>query len=280
MSSHRSAHLGSAAEKPQAFQDIGEASQAGPGSANEVLEPAPGSASERVGRRFGGHSPILLFGVAVLAGYALLTALAVGLGFLLIDALVPIHAIGHSDEAVTDWLASNRSQSLDDASYVGSSIGDIPFVPALVILTALAAAVMRRWRVFGFIVGAILVEVATYRVTSLIVHRDRPSVPRLDDLPVNQSYPSGHVAASVVVYVGLALLISPRLRSGWANALLWIVALALPVIVALSRMYRGMHHPIDVGVGILIGLASIAIALFATRAAVEAWRLRSEGARR
>jgi undecaprenyl-diphosphatase len=125
-----------------------------------------------------------------------------------------------------------------------------------------------------------MVEVATYRVTSLIVHRDRPSVPRLDDLPVNQSYPSGHVAASVVVYVGLALLISPRLRSGWANALLWIVALALPVIVALSRMYRGMHHPIDVGVGILIGLASIAIALFATRAAVEAWRLRSEGARR
>ncbi len=34
----------------------------------------------------------------------------------------------------TDWLASNRSSSLDDASYVGSSIGDIPFIPALVIL--------------------------------------------------------------------------------------------------------------------------------------------------
>ena len=32
----------------------------------------------------------------------------------------------------------------------------------------------------AFVVGAILVEVATYRVTSLIVHRERPTVPRLD----------------------------------------------------------------------------------------------------
>ncbi len=44
-------------------------------------------------------------------------------------------------------------------------------------------------------------------------------------------------------------------------------------------MYRGMHHPIDASAGVLIGLASIAIALFATRAAVEAARApASEGA--
>ena len=31
----------------------------------------------------------------------------IGAGFLLVDVLVPIHAIGHSDEAVNEWLASN-----------------------------------------------------------------------------------------------------------------------------------------------------------------------------
>jgi len=145
-----------------------------------------------------------------------------------------------------------------------------------VILTALGAAIMRRWRVAAFIVGAILLEVATYRLTSLIVHRERPGVPRLDHLPVNQSYPSGHVAASVVVYVGLALLITSLLKGRRAVLLVWVVAIALPLIVAFSRMYRGMHHPIDATAGVLIGLASIAIALFATRAAVEAARLRAE----
>ena len=208
----------------------------------------------------------------------MLAALAVGLGFLLVDVLVPINAVGEADEALPDWLAANRSTSLDDASYVASSIGDIPFIPGLVILTALGAAILRRWRIAAFIVGAIAVEVATYRVASLIVHRERPDVLRMDQLPMDQSYPSGHVAASVVVYVGLALLIAARLRSTRAIALLWTAAIALPLIVAVSRMYRGMHHPLDASAGILIGLSSIAVALFATRAAVEVARLRAERA--
>jgi membrane-associated phospholipid phosphatase len=165
---------------------------------------------------------------------------------------------------------------------VGSAIGDIPFIPALVILTALGALIMRRWRLFGFIVGAILVEVATYRVTSLIVHRERPTVPRLDPdhLPVNQSFPSGHVAASIVVYVGLALVLSAKVRDRRFAIALWTLAIALPLIVALSRMYRGMHHPLDAAAGVLMGLAAIAIALIATRAAGEAARVRAEAARR
>jgi membrane-associated phospholipid phosphatase len=95
-------------------------------------------------------------------------------------------------------------------------------------------------------------------------------------LPVNQSYPSGHVAASVVVYVGLALLVTSLLHSRRAVMLVWAAAILLPLIVAFCRMYRGMHHPIDATAGVLIGIASVAIALFATRAAVETARLRAE----
>lgn len=239
-----------------------------------ILEARPGSAPAKLGDRFTDRSPILLFCLTTLAGYVLLVAAAIGIGFLLVDVLLPVHAIGHSDEAVNDWLASHRSATRNDATFYASAIGDIPFIPGLVILTALGAAIMRRWRVAAFIVGAILLEVATYRLTSLIVHRERPDVPRLDHLPVNQSYPSGHVAASVVVYVGLALLITSHLRNRRAVILVWVAAVLLPLIVAFSRMYRGMHHPIDVTAGVLVGLASIAIALFATRAAVETARLR------
>jgi membrane-associated phospholipid phosphatase len=243
-----------------------------PRPALPALEAAPGNASERLGRRFGDRSPILVFCLTTLAGWLILAALMIGLGLVLVDVLLPVHAIGSNDEAVNGWFASHRTHSLDDASYVGSSIGDIPFIPGLVILTALGAAFLRRWRVFAFIVGAILIEVATYRVTSLIVHRERPTVPRLDHLPVNQSYPSGHVAASVVVYIGLALLISAKVYSRRVALPLWTLAIALPLAVALSRMYRGMHHPLDVIAGGLMGLAAIAIALLATRAAGESAR--------
>jgi len=223
------------------------------------------------------RSPIVVFIAVTLAGYALLAALMIGLGFLLVDVVLPFHGIGGADESVNDWMAAHRSSGLNDASYVGSAIGDIPFIPGLVILTALVTAILRKWRAFAFIVGAILIEVGTYRVTSLIVHRQRPSVPRLDPdhLPVNQSFPSGHVAAAVVVYVGLALLLSGRVRARWAAIVLWTFAIALPLVVASSRMYRGMHHPIDATAGVLMGAAALSIALVATRAAGEAARERS-----
>ena len=64
----------------------------------------------------------------------------IGLGFLLVDVVLPVHAIGTNDEAVNGWLAAHRTPTLSDASYVGSSIGDIPFIPALVILVGLGAA--------------------------------------------------------------------------------------------------------------------------------------------
>ena len=256
------------------YEPIGSSPAMGEHPSDAVLTAAPGNASARMGERLAGHRPVLVFLLTTLAGYLLLAAITIGAGFLLVDVLLPVHAVRDADEWFNDWLASNRSPARDDVSYVGSSIGDIPFIPALVILTALAAAIMRRWRVVAFVLGAIAVEVATYRVTSLIVHRTRPDVPRLDDLPVNQSFPSGHVAASVVVYLGLALLIAPRLH-GRARIALWAVAIALPLVVALSRMYRGMHHPLDATAGFLMGLAALAVALFATRAAAEAWRRRA-----
>jgi undecaprenyl-diphosphatase len=274
-------HPATAARTPDGSRLAAALRHGDPGaSPNPALVAPRGGASERLGRRFADRSPILLFSLTTLAGYLILAALMIGLGFLLVDVVLPVHTIGHDDEAVNTWLASHRSPSRNDVSFVGTMIGDIPFIPALVILTAIGAAVLRRWRVFAFIVGAIAVEVATYRVTSLIVHRQRPSVPRLDPdhLPVNQSYPSGHVAAAVVVYGGLALLISGRLRNRGARLAVWTLAIALPLVVAVSRMYRGMHHPLDVIAGCLMGLAAIAIALFAARAAGEAARLRSSAA--
>jgi membrane-associated phospholipid phosphatase len=243
-----------------------------------ALVARPGGRASALAGRLAGLPPLVAFILTTLIGYALLAAAAIGLGFLLVDVLLPVHAIGHSDEAVNEWLADNRSGSLSDASYIGSSLGDIPFIPGLVILAGLAAALLRRWRAFGLIVGAILVELATYRLTSLIVHRRRPDVPRMDHLPVNQSYPSGHVAASVVVYIGLALLLTPHVRSRGLRIALWALAVALPLAVAISRMYRGMHHPIDATAGVLIGLGALAIAIAADRVAGDVARRRASAA--
>jgi undecaprenyl-diphosphatase len=176
---------------------------------------------------------------------------------------------------VNVWLSHHRTPTRNDASFWMSMIGDIPAIPVIVGLAALVAALRRRWRVAGFIVAAITVEAATYRAATLAIHRERPRVPRLDHLPVDASYYSGHTAASVAVYCGVALLITSAVRNGAARIAVWLVAIAIPLLVALSRMYRGMHHPTDVTAGALWGVGSLLVAVMAARAAAAAQERRA-----
>jgi undecaprenyl-diphosphatase len=242
-----------------------------------VLDPRPGGIAEHAGRRFAGH-PVIAFIIVTLIGFAVLAATTVAVGWALKTYALPEHGIGHADEHVNVWLAHHRTPLRTDASFWLSGIGDVFAIPALVAISTIVALVMRKWRVAGFIVAAIAVEAATYRVATLLIHRQRPNVPRLDQLPVNASYYSGHTAASVSVYCGLALLVTARIRSTALSAAIWVVAIAIPLLVGLSRMYRGMHHPTDVAAAVLVGIGTLIVAVAAARvsgAAVDERRTRS-----
>jgi membrane-associated phospholipid phosphatase len=245
-----------------------------------IVEPRGGGAAGWAADRLRGHRPIWAFTAVALAGYALLAAAIVLLGLLLTQLLLPIDSIADADRWLPDWLADHRSPRLDDASFVGSMIGDAPVLPALLLATLIGAAVVRRLRIGVFLVTAAVMELALYRVGALAAPRERPDVPRLDDLPVDESFPSGHVAASVVVYIGLALIISSAFRRRWVTALVWTVAIAMVLVVSLSRMYRGMHHPFDTLGGLLLGLGCLLVALVAVRAFGAAQRLHHSRATR
>jgi membrane-associated phospholipid phosphatase len=231
-----------------------------------ILEPR-GGLSRRIADRARGHHPVTVFLAVALAGFVLLAGLMMLLGLLLTDVLLPYHGLGHDDEHVNVVLAAHRSGSLNTASEVMSGIADVYAIPAIIALTVIAAAIKRHWRIVGFVLAAICLESATYRVTTWVIERHRPEVHRLDKLPVMASYPSGHVAASVAVYIGLALLLSSRWESRVLRVPVWVIALAIPPLVALARMYRGMHHPTDTLAGLLLGIGALLIALFAARCA-------------
>ena len=83
-----------------------------------------------------------------------------------------------------------------------------------------------------------------------IVKRPRPDVPNLDSNLPTSAFPSGHMAATTCLYAGIAILVIGRAR-GWWRYLSLIPAVAMPVMVAWSRMYRGEHHPTDIGGSLL-----------------------------
>jgi membrane-associated phospholipid phosphatase len=213
------------------------------------------------------HRPLTVFIAAILGGLVLLAGLSIAAGLALQHLVLPNDGIGHADEHADVWLAAHRTGTLNSVSYYASGLGDVLAIPALVALSTIVLAIRRHWRAAGFVVAVIALEAATYRITTLIVHRHRPRVHRLDHLPVDASYYSGHTAAAVAVYCGLAVLIGSALRARWARIACWAIAVAMPVAVGASRAYRGMHHPTDIAAGALVGIGTILIALTAARAA-------------
>jgi undecaprenyl-diphosphatase len=232
-----------------------------------VLESRGNGPSRRLADRMRGRHPAIVFLTASVLGYLLVLAFSVVMGYLLTKLVLQSHGVASDDERFVHWLAVHRTSTRTDASLVGSIMAGGVVIPTIVGVVAFVLAGLKRWRVAAFLVAAIVIEAATYRLTIAFVHRDRPRVVRLEDLQVNASFPSGHTAASIAVYCGLALLLTSRFHATWVRVACWSVVLPLPVFVALSRMYRGMHHPLDSLCAVLIGIASLIVALWAARAA-------------
>jgi undecaprenyl-diphosphatase len=232
-----------------------------------VLDAPRDSPARRLARAFGELHPAIVFVVVMLAGLVIISLLSIGFGFLVTRVLEPAGGIGAADERVNVWLAVHRAPSRTDASLVGSIIAGGVVLPIVAGVVALVCAALRKWRIGAFILFALAVESATYRATTLVVHSHRPRVVRLEHLAVNASYPSGHTAAALAVYGGLVLLLTSRFTSVVLRAAGWTFVLALVSFVALARMYRGMHHPLDVAGGVLVGVAALIVVVFACRTA-------------
>jgi membrane-associated phospholipid phosphatase len=240
-----------------------------------LLEARESGPAARFAARLRGRHPVAVFFAAVLAGFVVLGLISIAVGLLVTDVLLGVGDVARTDESTVTSLVAERTPFLTDASAVGSTLGGAPLLPILVGLIALVCAFLRKWRIAAFAVFALVVESATYRVTSLAVPRERPDVKRLENLPVDASFPSGHTAASIAVYAGLVLLLTSRFPTRGLRVLAWAVAILIPVAVALSRMYRGMHHPLDVAGGLVIGFGALLVMLFACRAAGVAHAVRA-----
>jgi membrane-associated phospholipid phosphatase len=231
------------------------------------LEPRRDGLAQRFSEWLGTDRPMLTFLAAALLSYLMLVGAMVALGFALTKVVLRIDGVSERDESVSDWLAQHRTPTLEHLSWVGSTLAGGLVIPCVIAFFLAVFLALHHWRLAAFVLFAVAIESGGYRATSLIVPRDRPTVPRLESLPVNASYPSGHTAASIALYGGLMLVLISRVRNTTLSILAWVCILALPLFVGWGRMYRGMHHLTDTAAGVLLGIGALVAIVFAARAA-------------
>jgi membrane-associated phospholipid phosphatase len=124
--------------------------------------------------------------------------------------------------------------------------------PLIAAIGACGDCACRRRRPRAFAAGLLAIGTAALLVTILKQTFDRPRPPLLDPtldpigiVPASASFPSGHAATAFAAAVAIGL-VHPRLRKP---------LLALAAVVALSRVYLGVHYVLDVLAGTVLGIA-------------------------
>ncbi|MEO8570135.1 MAG: phosphatase PAP2 family protein [Chloroflexota bacterium] len=182
------------------------------------------------------------------------------------------HDVFTLDTTVTPFLHSLASPALDSvmqaATFIGSNLAISPLLVIAVVLLAWA----HRPREALFLAIASIGSLVLNATIKLIFQRPRPIVPWVT-APTDYSFPSGHTMNSLAFYVALAIV-------AWAvfgrrvGVPAVIAAVALAVVIGVSRIYLGYHYFTDVFGALLAGTGWLLIvgAAFRTGPLYGLWR--------
>ncbi|MES1170277.1 MAG: phosphatase PAP2 family protein [Leifsonia sp.] len=173
------------------------------------------------------------------------------LGFLV--KLVP--ALGTAQLPIDVALNRGNTALLDTIATLLDKLDQPPVVAVILVIVFAAMWLLKGWRTSLGIVVVAGAGWVTCLITKYAVHLPRPD---LDDVPhqllkeaSTLSYPSGHVA--FVAALAAALLFA----AARSTSRIWIAVIfgAIAVVVAMSRLYTGIHYLTDTIGGVVNGVA-------------------------
>ncbi len=140
---------------------------------------------------------------------------------------------------------------------MGRDVTALGGIAVLVLAIAAASgflAIHGAYRMLAVLLISTVSGIAASLLMKQLFDRPRPEiVPHLSQV-YTSSFPSGHSMMSAIVYLTLAALVAPVLRSFWVRFYVIAVAVVLTILIGISRVYMGVHYPTDVLAGWAAGL--------------------------
>ncbi|CQR25755.1 membrane-associated phospholipid phosphatase [Streptococcus varani] len=113
----------------------------------------------------------------------------------------------------------------------------------------------KRWKAESyFLVGSLILMAGVSSALKFLYQRPRPTIEWLIDT-VGYSYPSWHTASTMLVAGVLVIVLNQRCQNKWLKYLGQALLVIIAILVALSRVYIGVHFPTDIIGGWLLALA-------------------------
>ena len=153
------------------------------------------------------------------------------------------------------WVAEHRVPFLDVFNQCVTVLNDKGILSIIVCVLFLAFRKMRKYGIvcslsllIQFILNNGCLKPLIGRIRPYVVE---PMIEVITHLPGDNSFPSGHTGASFAVAFAMMLVMPKK----WS-----VPALILAALIAISRLYVGVHYPTDILAGMALGLITAFIA--------------------
>ena len=153
------------------------------------------------------------------------------------------------DKKVIDYINNNRSNALVSFFKVLTNFGG--FIIPCCILIIILLFNNNRWIFILQTACYSFAGIITY-IAKLLAGRARPEI-ALIKMPISYSFPSGHTLTSIVFYTLLCYLLTYNTKSKYKH-LFMVFSVVLALLIAVSRVYLGVHFLSDVLGGLIIAI--------------------------
>jgi undecaprenyl-diphosphatase len=141
-----------------------------------------------------------------------------------------------------------------------TALGGYPVIVLAVLIVVGLLLVTRRYGPALYVVLSVGIGSLISYILKEFYERPRPNLVEHLDAVHTASFPSGHAMVGTVAYLTLAALVTRFVDDWRVKAYVVFVALAMAVLIGLTRVYLGVHWPSDVAAGWALGAAWASVA--------------------
>jgi membrane-associated phospholipid phosphatase len=137
--------------------------------------------------------------------------------------------------------------------------GSVLFLGPLTVLLSALLYLRRNTRGSLLILGSFSGAMLLSHIIKIVVARPRPAIDKmLVSMPDDFSFPSAHTS-QICAFLLSCILVSSKTLPGKWKELVWAGATLVILLVAISRVYLGVHYISDVVAGALLAIGWVLI---------------------
>ena len=180
--------------------------------------------------------------------------------FIIYTILVKLNVLNKLDTMVESFIIGIRNDTLTNFMSTITNLGGAYFLISTTIIIGLIAIIKNKALPINTMINLTCIFLLN-ELAKQIVRRPRPTGLFLTEA-TGFSYPSGHTIVSYVFYTFIGISLCEKIKSKPLKIFIRIITLVIPITIAFSRIYLGVHYITDVIGGYLLGSAYLIIFLY------------------